>query len=553
MSDATLGDLASIPRWVAWRNEPQAGRITKVPKDPHTLRDAASTRPETWATRQQAAAAYQRFPTSLHGPGGVGLILGEWSDGYSIGGVDLDSCRDAQTGKMEPWASDVLRLLNTYAEVSPSGTGVKAFFFMAPGSVPSLREAKLLDADGYGRCFKRWTGVDHPPAIEVHLGARYYTVTDDCLPNMPAKLRHVPEDTVRELLGKIGPRFARSDSKQTKPDRSALAFRLARQMRGEGKGFAEYLAALDEEPELAMWKQEKGEAQSGRELKRAWDRAGEAPATKSFKVLTADDLLRAELPPRELILSPWLSSKGLAMIYGPRGIGKTHLTLAGAYAIASGGQFLRWCAPTARRVLVIDGEMPAATLQERLTRIIEMAKEAPPDPAYWRILSMDLQDGGFDLGNEGDQRALKSDLVDVDVIFIDNVSTLARLGRENEAKSWLPIQEWALEQRRAGRSVVFMHHAGKGGAQRGTSRREDVLDTVIALRRPQDYQADQGARFEVHFEKNRGFYGDDAKAFEAALGLGGWTMRDLADADLARVVVMTSDGPVAPNASAYLM
>ena len=110
-----------------------------------------------------------------------------------------------------------------------------------------------------------------------------------------------------------------------------------------------------------------------------------------------------------------------------------------------------------------------------------------------------------------------------------------------------------MEQRRAGRSVVFMHHAGKGGAQRGTSRREDVLDTVIALRRPQDYQADQGARFEVHFEKNRGFYGDDAKAFEAALGLGGWTMRDLADADLARVVVMTSDGPVAPNASAYLM
>lgn len=284
MSDATLTDLASIPRWVAWRNEPQAGRITKVPKDPHTLRDAASTRPETWATRQQAEAAYQRFAP---GPGGVGLILGEWSDGYSIGGVDLDSCRDAQTGTLEPWASDVLTLLNTYAEVSPSGTGVKAFFFMAPGSIPSLREAKLLDADGYGRCFKRGTGADHPPAIEVHLGARYYTVTDDCLPNMPAELRHVPADTVGELLGKVGPRFARSDSEQAKPDRSALAFRLARQMVGAGKGFADYLAALDEDPELAKWKQEKGEAQSGGELRRAWDRAGEAPAAKSFRVLTA--------------------------------------------------------------------------------------------------------------------------------------------------------------------------------------------------------------------------------------------------------------------------
>ncbi len=155
---------------------------------------------------------------------------------------------------------------------------------------------------------------------------------------------------------------------------------------------------------------------------------------------------------------------------------------------------------------------------------------------------MDLQKGGFDLANEADQRAIESDLTGADVVFIDNISTLARTGRENEAESWLPVQEWALEQRRAGRSVVFMHHAGKGGAQRGASRREDVLDSVIALRRPQDYQADQGARFEVHFEKNRGFHGDDAKPFEAALGAGGWTMRDIAEADMARVVVLTAEG-----------
>jgi lambda repressor-like predicted transcriptional regulator len=69
-----------------------------------------------------------------------------------------------------------------------------------------------------------------------------------------------------------------------------------------------------------------------------------------------------------------------------------------------------------------------------------------------------------------------------------------------------------------------------------------VLDSVIALRRPQDYQADQGARFEVHFEKNRGFHGDDAEPFEAALWAGGWTMRDLADADGARVAVLPAEG-----------
>ena len=68
-----------------------------------------------------------------------------------------------------------------------------------------------------------------------------------------------------------------------------------------------------------------------------------------------------------------------------------------------------------------------------------------------------------------------------------------------------------------------------------------MLDTVIALRRPADHQADQGARFEVHFEKNRGFHGDDAKPFEASLGAMGWTTRDLADADMARVVVLSAE------------
>jgi hypothetical protein len=46
-------------------------------------------------------------------------------------------------------------------------------------------------------------------------------------------------------------------------------------------------------------------------------------------------------------------------------------------------------------------------------------------------------------------------------------------------------------------------HAGTNGRQRGTSRREDALDTVIALRRPDEYPPEQGARFEVHVEKLR--------------------------------------------------
>jgi putative DNA primase/helicase len=66
--------------------------------------------------------------------------------------------------------------------------------------------------------------------------------------------------------------------------------------------------------------------------------------------------------------------------------------------------------------------------------------------------------------------------------------------------------------------MVSPAHAGTNGRQRGTSRREDALDTVIALRRPENYSPDQGCRFEIHFEKLRNRVDEGAAVpFEASL------------------------------------
>jgi len=82
--------------------------------------------------------------------------------------------------------------------------------------------------------------------------------------------------------------------------------------------------------------------------------------------------------------------------------------------------------------------------------------------------------------------------------FFNNIQILTK---ENDADAWIPVQEWALRMRASGRSVLFIHHAGKGGNQRGTSKREDVLDTVIALQKSEDYNPRDGATFEIHFKK----------------------------------------------------
>ena len=93
---------------------------------------------------------------------------------------------------------------------------------------------------------------------------------------------------------------------------------------------------------------------------------------------------------------------------------------------------------------------------------------------------------------------------------------------------------------------MFVHHAGKGGAQRGTSRREDALDTVICLRHPADYSARDGARFEVHYEKARGFAGDDAAPFEARLemrdGAAIWTMKSVEDRTTEQIAELKNSG-----------
>ena len=236
-----------------------------------------------------------------------------------------------------------------------------------------------------------------------------------------------------------------------------------------------------------------------------------------LNVLTLEEVLNKEIAPRQNLLSPWLPSQGLCMIYSTRGLGKTWMALEIAYAVASGGSFLNWEAESPQGVLYIDGEMPLSLMQERLSAIENSRHQIIS--GLFNILSPDAQEFGIpDLSTVEGQAKIDELISDeIKLVVLDNLSTLVRSGRESESDSWLPVQEWVLRLRSNGKSVLLIHHAGKGGQQRGTSRREDVLDTVIALRKPENYSPESGACFEVHFEKNRGLYGNEIKPFEAHL------------------------------------
>ena len=195
---------------------------------------------------------------------------------------------------------------------------------------------------------------------------------------------------------------------------------------------------------------------------------------------------------------------------------------------------------------VFDGEMPAAQMQDRLASLVA-GIPGEIDPNNFHIINADFSNGlPPNLSTPKGQAEVEPYVNAADLIVIDNLATLSRHGKENESESWQPMQEWLLRLRRRGKLVLLVHHSGKAGAQRGTSSREDILDVVIRLDHPTDYEPSQGARFVVEFEKARGLFGPDADSFEASMvvkdGVARWTTRNVEDAVAAEIAALSTSG-----------
>jgi len=256
------------------------------------------------------------------------------------------------------------------------------------------------------------------------------------------------------------------------------------------------------------------------------------PSRPVLKALGIGEFLDLELPQREYLLYPVLPVQGLVIAYAPRGVGKTFVALSIALAVACGKAVFDWQAPQARPVLYLDGEMPAHAMKERLAGLLKGMKAERPSDDLLQIVTPDIQEVPMpDLATPAGQEAVERFLPGVALVVIDNLATLCRTGKENEAQSWQPVQTWLLDLRRRGISVLVIHHAGKSGDQRGTSAKEDIMDTVISLRRPEEYEMTEGARFEVHLTKSRGIAGDAVKPFEVSLdedrGALRWTVLEI--------------------------
>jgi AAA domain-containing protein/CHC2-type zinc finger protein len=236
-------------------------------------------------------------------------------------------------------------------------------------------------------------------------------------------------------------------------------------------------------------------AETIREAEKSWiDALNES-------VVTSLELRDLELVPRKKLLGEWFCEGDLGFIFAFRGVGKTWLALAIAQALSTGGTLGDWKAHQKVRVLYVDGEMPADLMRSRCQGL-----EAINDHLQFlnHEILFDRTGKALNITNPEVQEAITKRCLTsgVKVVIVDNLSTLATGMKENEADSWELVNNWLLDLRRRKIAVVIVHHAGRSGEMRGTSKREDNVFWIVALDDVKGRADDKrGARFISRFTK----------------------------------------------------
>ena len=161
--------LKDLNQWVVWKYINKDGRPTKVLYSPQTGKPAKSNAAATWGT---LAAAQKALTTGKYE--GLGIVLTN-----GLCGIDLDHVIN-EAGEIEdPAAAEIISNMDSYTEISPSGTGIHILF-----------KGVIYTTDEY---------YSHKGNIEIYSGGRYFTFTGNALdPVKPIEERTEQAQSIQE-------------------------------------------------------------------------------------------------------------------------------------------------------------------------------------------------------------------------------------------------------------------------------------------------------------------------------------------------------------------
>jgi len=547
--------LKDIPNWVAWKLVTRKGEVTKplFVVGSKFKKYASSTDSSTWTDFNTAVTH-----TEVNGVQGVGFVVGGQAVEKGLVGVDIDGCRNPETGEITEWADEIIQHLDSYTEVTPSKTGVRVWVIGKP--IGDDKVFKLDPSIGHGDKVQ----------IEVYSDGRYFTVTGNSVYEDPGdvetrelasayelfrglKQKHpATAKTTATPTGRVAPPIATEhESVQVQKTGTAITDKLELLMHGEVSGDKPFIisdaggsveypdrsaadmalcnllalkygdnpdAIWNDYTESAIvrdkWLDREKDFRKGAIAKAIkWAKAqtqvpvvkaepniiGPKPAVDADLLVSVDGdcFLEENIPLRKVFLrtisgkEPVFFQQSINQIFAWRGGGKTNVGLGLVMAFATGGSFLNWEVPEKCRVLYVDGEMPQSQMQQRWKAIVGKTD------GYARLVTMDKQPRNIlsklstQIGRDKIEAHLAKEEAEgrkVDIVMLDSISTLFNV-KANDEEVWLDIQDWLINLRSRGFTIIFFHHAGKLGASRSHSKSEDMLDVSIKLDSPKDKES----------------------------------------------------------------
>lgn len=477
-------ELRALPRWVTWRAEGKPGEAPrKVPHDAKALSACASTTdPATWASFAEAEAAYLEREGQPDAFTGVGIVL----DGDGLAGVDIDHC--VTDGKPDPVALALLDSLGAaYVEVSPSGTGLRAFGY-----------AERLERGAKGKA----NGLD----VELYTTGRYLTLTGQTIKAGPiSPLRGFGELAERIRADrKVNPETG--EVSMVPPDQHHAEL-VRRVLSGENfheslRDLAASLAGTGMQPG-AVVNHLRGlmDASAAKRDDRWAARRAQIPdlvnsASAKFSPVVDFSALLAQsqaanepryrllgwpeletLPPIRWRVRGILPSTGVAAIYGPSKSGKSFLSFDLACAIAEGRDWFGYRTTPADVVLVcLEGEAGY-----KLRAQAWMQHHGRPLPERLRLV---LQP--WKVTAPQDVADLAAVVPAGAVVFVDTMNRASPNADENSSKDMGQIIEGTKAlQSLTGGLAVLVAHTGKDATKglRGHSSLIAALDGAIEVAR----------------------------------------------------------------------
>jgi hypothetical protein len=415
----TFAELLSTPRWVAWHEEiTQGGRATKKPYAVHGSGPGSSTNPATWGTHSEAEMRARRLGNGANGEArksGCGIVLGELDEQLWLAGIDLDSCLD-ENRTLALWASRIIEKAPSVAEISPSGRGLKVFFYLEAENVRTFLSDIGVKPENWG-CKLGIPGLDgagHGPGVEIYCARHFFTVTGEIWDPKRSTIELLDCATLAALALAVrarstgtgerrcnsfsgAPPFIRrpGSTERTDRSRSADALSAARLWFNDQGGrdsdatYEEMKAALRDsgDPRVRQWFRDKGQDRGEHELKNIWAKLwrddDEEDATGSSvdpEAGTADDpdpIILHRLSPVVDLPRPrqWLCGfsfcRGFtSSVTAPGKVGKSSLRLVQAVALTSGVELTGERIWQQCRVLMLSFEDDLPELKRRLEAIM---------------------------------------------------------------------------------------------------------------------------------------------------------------------------------------